>query len=56
MKTADVYTHFKYQEMNRDNAAYRAAKAEGLQPQAPSVAAVERSRRAADIVGRPVAV
>lgn len=40
--------------MLAENAAYRSAKAEGLQPAAPTFAAVDQARRAADTVGQPV--
>lgn len=50
--TAGDYT--SNQKMHRENAAYRDALAEGLQPQAPTQAAVDKARRAADLVGKPV--
>ena len=37
-----------------ENAAYRAAKAEGLQPTAPTMAAVDEAKRKADAAGKPV--
>ena len=42
------------QKMHRENAAYRDAVAEGLQPEAPTQAAVDKVRRAADKAGAPV--
>ena len=42
------------QRMHRENAAYRDAVSEGLQPQAPTFAAVDAARRAADKAGAPV--
>ena len=42
------------QKMHRENAAYRDAVAEGLQPQAPTQAAVDAARKAADTAGAPV--
>ena len=42
------------QKMHRENAAYRDAVKEGLQPAAPTQAAVDRARRAADRAGAPV--
>lgn len=41
-------------KMHRENAAYRDAVSEGLQPQAPTFAAVDAAKRAADTVGAPV--
>lgn len=38
-------------KMSADNAAYRAARAEGLQPASPTRAAVDAARRAADKTG-----
>ena len=43
----------KTRRMHAENAAYRAAKAEGLQPQAPTMAAVDAAKRAADATGTP---
>ena len=34
--------------------SYRAAKAEGLQPTAPTMAAVDEAKRKADAAGKPV--
>ena len=42
------------QKMHRENAAYRDAVKEGLEPSAPTQAAVDRARRAADAAGAPV--
>ena len=42
------------QKMHRENAAYRDAVKEGLQPTAPTQAAVDAARRAADAAGAPV--
>jgi len=42
------------QKMHRENAAYRDAVSEGLQPSAPTFAAVDKARKAADTVGAPV--
>lgn len=50
--TAGDYTSNK--RMHRENAAYRDAVAEGLQPQAPTFEAVDRARKAADAAGKPV--
>ena len=41
------------QKMHRENAAYRDAVAEGLQPTAPTQAAVDAVRRKADQTGYP---
>lgn len=41
-------------KMHAENAAYRAAVAEGLQPSAPTFAAVDKARKAADAAGAPV--
>ena len=41
--------------MHSENAAYRAARAEGLQPAAPTMAAVDDAKRKADAAGAPVA-
>lgn len=41
------------QKMHRENSAYRDAVAEGLQPQAPTQAAVDAVRRKADQTGNP---
>lgn len=43
------------QRMHRENTAYRDAVAEGLQPQAPTFAAIDRAKKAADTAGKPVA-
>lgn len=40
--------------MHAENAAYRAAVKEGLQPAAPTQAAVDQARKAADAAGQPV--
>ena len=50
--TGNDYT--KTLQMHRDNAAYRAAVAEGLQPKAPTQQAVDEVRRVADTVGHAV--
>lgn len=42
------------QKMHRENAAYRDAVAEGLQPAAPTFAAVDKARKAADAAGTAV--
>lgn len=42
------------QLMHRENAAYRDAVKEGLQPSAPTFAAVDKARKAADLAGAPV--
>lgn len=41
-------------KMSAENAAYRAARAEGLQPAAPSMKAVDEAKRKADVAGKPV--
>lgn len=41
-------------KMHRENAAYRAACAEGLQPSAPTQKAVDAARKAADTAGTAV--
>ena len=41
------------QRMHRENSAYRDAVAEGLQPSAPTQAAVDAARKAADTAGPP---
>lgn len=48
--TGNDYT--KDLKMHRENAAYKAARAEGLQPQAPTQKAVDAARRKADITGK----
>ena len=50
--TGNDYTATR--RMHNENAAYRAAVAEGLQPQAPTQAAVDKARKAADAAGQPV--
>lgn len=50
--TAGDYTSNK--RMHAENAAYRAAVSEGLQPSAPTFAAVDKARKAADTAGQPV--
>ena len=49
---ANDYTANK--RMHAENAAYKAARAEGLQPQAPTMAAVDAAKRKADAAGAPV--
>jgi hypothetical protein len=44
--TGNDYTANK--RMHAENAAYKAARAEGLQPANPSMAAVDAAKRAAD--------
>lgn len=41
--------------MHAENAAYKAARAEGLQPAAPTMAAVDAAKRKADKAGAAVA-
>ena len=50
--TGNDYTANK--RMHAENAAYKAARAEGLQPQAPTMAAVDAAKRKADAAGAPV--
>jgi hypothetical protein len=50
--TGNDYTATK--RMHSENDAYRAAVKEGLQPQAPTFAAVDKARKAADTAGQPV--
>lgn len=40
--------------MHSENAAYRAARKEGLQPTAPTMKAVDDAKRKADAAGAPV--
>jgi len=47
--TGNDYTANK--KMHSENAAYKAARAEGLQPTAPTMAAVDRAKREADKTG-----
>lgn len=48
--TGNDYT--KDQKMHRENAAYRAARAEGLQPTMPTMKAVDEAKRKADATGK----
>lgn len=41
----------KTKKMHAENAAYAQARKEGLQPQAPTMAAVDAAKRAADATG-----
>lgn len=50
--TGNSYSATK--KMHAENAAYRAAVKEGLDPSAPTQAAVDAARRAADKAGVPV--
>lgn len=50
--TGNDYTANK--RMTSENAAYKAARAEGLQPKAPTMAAVDEVRRKADAAGKAV--
>jgi hypothetical protein len=42
------------QKMHRENTAYRNAVAEGLQPQAPTYAAIDKAKKLADMAGHPI--
>lgn len=49
--TGNDYTANK--KMHAENAAYKAARAEGLQPTMPTHSAIDAAKRAADATGTP---